>query len=365
MTDQPASESRLVLLTQVYPFVRQRIQGGQAEALIQGATLLLLGYELTFAGSYLLQDPFARSFFRRLQLFFEKGIVRPDLRGEASSFEALAVLKRRPDLLPYARQLDDSVTSTISFSATEVSGSYRDLIGAYIDGEMDRSPEERTVAVLAQVKARLDALPDPIALEQAKEIFPRTSSFREARKTMEFLYCLTGAEVVRADALFHGTFRNQVGSLSGPPDAEVAHEATKAILEYFAIDVRPVIRLPPRRLLELRNDERVRQASKEIRSIARRFQEKVAPPTDNAAEAASALNAYVREACEREERLTRAESVVSDLALDQLPLSSFVRRAIIRLESVMAGTPKLSWLARSTAPISHFASILYTSLRGQ
>ncbi|MEK9135683.1 MAG: hypothetical protein AAB393_01065, partial [Bacteroidota bacterium] len=223
---------------------------------------------------------------------------------------------------------------------------------------------------LLQAKALIQARAGPLALKSVKEISRSLRDGVEFRRMSEFLYCVTGAEIVGADLLLPRCYSSaQAQTTSGPSaPTDLGVEAVTSLFRYFAIDPTQIAQLSPERILQVREDRRVKDAVAELeRLIAEAERRRSASPTQASFdELVTEIRTRVREACKRETNRESTFSMVSDIVMDYgIPMSSLFKRGIVRLERWLARSKHFGGATRSFTPLTTFVSLVHVELAEQ
>jgi hypothetical protein len=368
---------RPVLLTEIYSFARSRSHLGSVWIELQIKLMLILGRELTFAGSTLLNDPLARTIFERNVDFFREGLIIPDLEVHVSGFEhrllKYKIRGSRRDRREYARRLDDSVRSVISFEPTEVSADYVNRLTAYArffaSEVVRKSADEQIEAVIAAIQETKEPLSLPTVTELSKH-FPDPKGFK---RIGEFLYCYTGADVVGADALYSHHYKQSqmaLGNFDNAGQANLELVAARSLFTYFAVDWQKIAILPPTSIMKLRDDARIRTGVNTLRALIQEARQRTIKGIVDAggdrllSEASDELRIIIEEACTKQAKREGMLNLSSDLVFDAIPMSSLAKRGLTKLEGWLAGTKFLGGMSRPLAPLTTFASLVQKNLKG-
>lgn len=370
-----------ILLSDVYSFARRR--SGRANRLIrlQVKLLTLLGERVTFAGSTLLRDPFTIDLFNEMSPAFEEGLIVPDLRDEAESFEHLAELREQKgvtkDLRGHVRRLDTKIKQVISFDADEVSDLYYHGLIGIINELIDRAPDPRDREIYHAIKETLAASPGRLTLEYVKSMGNTLERANSFKRLAELLYCITGGEVVGATILIPGCFIDEKtlwrdlipqGEFSAPQ-----LQAFEALLRYYAIDITKLEFLSSEEIVDLRQDIRLGEAVSELKKIAADARATLILDPELASDYKKAtihlsrtIEEIVGEACKFEVKKDKVFYWVWDLAWDfsGLPFSNLTQRLVKTLTRRLSSIPYIRRLAYSGTPLSDVAAVLQDSLLG-
>ena len=371
---------RPVLTVEVYPFIRQRSHHGQLWAVIQAKIVALIGREVTFAGSTLLSDPFARRYFQELRPFFQAGIIVPDLRDEAESFVHLAYLRASGtpgnELLNHAAELDANVARRVRFDPRQVGELYKAELTGYLESLLAGSKGHEDATQLDNLRRRIEAHTGPPGLPEIKSMAGALQRPAEFRRMADFLYCTTGASVVGADIMAPGYLHPEYALWAAanlPAGSTGAEMKTIETLFWFlGIDTRKFAYLSPERVLELRGDGRVIAGVLALRRLAGQAAELVekqpgALPQlqDEAQSIGRIIGALVERAYKREEAAARRARVVTDIVMDQVPyIGAWVKKGFCRLWTSLSSNPRAGWATRRFTPLLTFSSLVREELAG-
>lgn len=376
-TDLP---NRPVLLTEIYPFARKRSRLGMDWVEIEIKLMLIMGREVTFAGSTLLKDAFIQRLFDRNIEFFSRGLIVPDLNSNCEGFEDR--LAQYPGGNPKsqdrirARRLDENVRRVISFEPDRVSSSYVQGLIVYLKKRLEDGSSKPGAERFEKLIEELRNTDGPLSLRRVSELCRLVPEWQQVSKMGEFLYCCTGAEVVGADALYSKHYKEaqvQFGLVEGVSQPDLELVAAESLFEFFAIDWRKLASLSPKSVLELRDDARIRHGVHALEKLVQEVRTKVAEGGSGGdgrlsiQNAADELRVRIEEACERQARRESILSSTSDAVYDMsgIPFSSLVKKSVAKLASWFAKSKTLGGVARPLTPLTSFASIIHDKLRGK
>ena len=338
--------------------------------------MLVLGRELTFAGSTLLNDPVAQELFSRNLEFFQEGLIIPDLEAASGDFvhrlEQYRERRGSSKLVELAGQLNNNIRRVIVFEPTDVSADYQRQLEAYTRTLADQG-SSATGEQLQSIIEGLRSVPGPISLKQVSAIARRAPDPHSFKKMAEFLYCLTGADVVGADSLYSHHYKEsqvQVGQLDHHSQANLEVMAADTLFSSLALDWRGLANLSPRSILRIRDDARIRYGVQAVERLVDDSRARIAKGDLTTADgdplqAASAdLRAHLAEACARELKREHGFILVSEAAFDNsgLPFSSLLRRGVAKLEGWLAHTKHLGAAAKPLTPLTTFVSVIRDEL---
>jgi hypothetical protein len=357
-------DDRPILLGQIYAFARRR-SGQPNDAIVQRMKLLtLLGHRITFAGSALLDDEFVWSVFSELRPLFESGVITPDLRAEAESFEHLASLKggtRAQRTVRRARELDQSVLSVISFEPIDVSGAFAHQLSEAI-GQAIGSADSKLADTLYAVKERIATWPGQLSLADIRDMARTISQPNHLLRAAEILYCTTGADDVGASASLPGYFVD-VGEVSDAARTETNRSTDEVVafatfLERYALSVDHLRHVNASDILAMREDRRVEQAATILRHLVKETRALSLDEGRDAVESMHVLQNAVTDRCRSEARRDTGLRWLADIAWDAgAPLSNIASR-VIRGAVTKIARSRASILAHEFTPLAATAAIV-------
>ena len=362
-------EQKPLLLCEIYPFVRRRSKQGQHGAICQAKLSAILGQNLTFAGSTLLSNKYAsETFFPALKPLFEEGIIVPDLRREAHSFGHLSELRARQGLPAgspqVAEALDRSVAKTILFTPVDVSQDFLDRLVRFTQTRARASKVPADADRAQEVIRRLDSYEGPIVLEDAQEIGKELSFAVAYRRMCDYLYCSTGAAIVRGEPLLPIQFQEEHLFWQPRPTADrLNYErlATEALFHICSIKMEALHDLSCESVLKLREDSRVVHAVERLGDIA----SEAAAFAQDAAALRREIELAVLMALQKQEQVIKVGSFTLDNVIDNIgiPASSIIKKGVSFFIDTTLKNRYTGKAIRSPIPLPTFVALLRDALR--